>query len=66
VTLYATGALEGTATPGWKCADADWTCEGGETIGIDAYAAALGAPVQKSPFEDHQPYLDAPELSDWN
>jgi hypothetical protein len=62
VTLYATGALEKTATPGWKCASADWTCEGGETIGIDAYAAKLGVPVQKSPFSDHQPFLDAPEL----
>ena len=65
VTLYATGALQGTATPGWKCADADWTCEGGTTIGIDAYAAALGAPVEQSRFQTHQPYLDAPELSAW-
>ena len=65
VTLYATGALEETAPAGWQCADADWTCEGGETIGIDAYASALGAPRQQSPFTDHQPYTDAPELSAW-
>jgi len=65
VTLYATGALEKTAPPGWKCASADWTCEGGETIGIDAYAAKLGAPRQQSPHTDHQPYLDAPETTQW-
>lgn len=65
VTLYSTGALEATATPGWQCADSDWTCQGGETIGIDAYAAALGAEARPSPFTDHQWYLDAPELSAW-
>jgi hypothetical protein len=65
LTLYSTGALDGMARPGWKCAEGDWTCEGGETIGIAAYAAALGVPVQRSPFEDHEPYLDAPEASAW-
>jgi hypothetical protein len=65
VTLYSTGALDAQAAAGWQCAQSDWTCEGGETIGITAYAAALGAPVQRSPFQDHQPYQDAPELSDW-
>jgi hypothetical protein len=65
LTLYSTGALDGMATPGWKCAQGDWTCEGAETIGITAYAAALGVPVQPSPFEDHEPYLDAPEASVW-
>ena len=63
VTLYWTGALDATATPGWDCAEVDWTCEGGETIGIAAYAAALGAPIEPSAFTDHQPYLDAPELT---
>ncbi|MET0580009.1 MAG: hypothetical protein ABW122_15240, partial [Ilumatobacteraceae bacterium] len=48
VTLYATGELEQTAPAGWSCAEADWTCEGGETIGIDAWADALGVPRQQS------------------
>jgi hypothetical protein len=65
VTLYATGALEGTAVPGWSCAEADWTCEGGETIGIDAYAEALGTEARKSPFTEHEWYVDAPEVSAW-
>jgi hypothetical protein len=65
VALYWTGALEAQAQPGWDCAEADWTCEGGVTIGIDAYADALGTAVLASPFTDHQWYLDAPELSSW-
>lgn len=65
VTLYSTGALEETATPGWSCDEGDWTCQGGRTIGIDAYAAALGVPPTASPFTDHQWFLDAPELDDW-
>ncbi len=63
VTLYWTGALDATAAPGWDCSEADWTCEGGETIGIDAYAGALGTPVEPSPHTDHQPYQDAPALT---
>ncbi len=65
MTLYSTGALEATATPGWSCADGDWTCEGGETIGIEAYAAALGTEALQSPFTDHQWYVDAPETAAW-
>ena len=65
VTLYWTGALDATAQPGWECAEADWTCEGGTTIGIDAYASALATDVLDSPHDDHQWYLDAPELSQW-
>ena len=65
VTLYWTGALEAQAQPGWDCTEADWTCEGGSTIGIDAYAEALGVQAQPSPFEEHQWFLEAPELSDW-
>jgi hypothetical protein len=61
VTLYATGALEKTAPPGWNCSEADWTCAGGTTIGIAAYAQALGTPRQQSPHSDHQSYVDAPE-----
>jgi hypothetical protein len=65
VTLYATGALEKTAPPGWRCAQGDWTCEGGETLGIEAWSEALGVPRQQSPHTDHQPYADPPELSAW-
>jgi hypothetical protein len=65
VTLYWTGALEAQAQPGWDCAEADWTCESGRTIGIEAYAEALGTQTQASPFEEHQWFLEAPELSDW-
>jgi hypothetical protein len=65
VTLFATGALEAEAPPGWSCSKGDWTCEGGEVIGIDAWSRALGVPRQQSPHTDHQPFIDAPERSDW-
>jgi pimeloyl-ACP methyl ester carboxylesterase len=65
VTLYWTGGLEAEAQPGWDCGEADWTCDGGRTIGIEAYAAALGTEVTPSPFDDHQWYTDAPELTTW-
>lgn len=65
VTLYATGALEPPAVPGWHCSDADWTCQGGETLGIAAWSQALGVPRQQSTHTDHQPDRDAPELSEW-
>jgi hypothetical protein len=65
VTLYWTGALKATAQPGWDCAEGDWTCEGGTTIGIDAFTEALGTEVRDSPFDDHQWYVDAPETMAW-
>jgi hypothetical protein len=65
VTLYATGALEETAPAGTDCGDIDWTCAGGSTIGIDAYAAALGVERRQSPHADHQPFGDAPEVTAW-
>jgi len=65
VTLYWTGGLDAQAQPGWDCAEADWTCEGGHTIGIDAYAEALDTLLKPSPFDQHQSFLEAPELSDW-
>jgi pimeloyl-ACP methyl ester carboxylesterase len=65
MTLYWTGALAATAQPGWNCAEQDWTCLGGSTVGIDAYAANLGTPVLKSPHDSHQPYTDAPQLNAW-
>lgn len=62
ITLYWTGALAGQSYAGWRCADADWTCDGGTTIGIAAYTTALGAAVKASPMGGHSPYLDPPEL----
>jgi hypothetical protein len=61
VTLYWTGALAGSG-PGWDCGSADWTCDGGSTIGIAAYTAALGTPAKASPNSGHSPYADPPEL----
>lgn len=63
ITLYWTGALEGQAQPGWNCATADWTCEGGSTIGIAAYAAALATTATASPMGGHTPYANPPELT---
>lgn len=65
LTLYWTGGLADQATPGWECAEADWTCEGGETIGIDAFAANLQVEPLDSPMDGHTWYWDAPELSAW-
>ena len=65
VALYFTGALEGQAQPGWDCGAADWTCEGGSTVGIRAYAAELGVAVQASPNREHAPFLAAPEPAAW-
>jgi hypothetical protein len=65
VSLVWTGGLAGTATPGWNCSDGGWICDGGETVGIDAYAAALGTTVTPSPFSDHQFWSDNPALSAW-
>ena len=65
LSLYWTGALEETAAPGWDCSEGDWTCEGGVTIGIDAYAQALDVEVQPSEFDTHEWFWEAPELSDW-
>ena len=63
ITLYWTGALEGQAQPGWSCAAADWTCEGGSTIGIASYAAALATTATASPMGGHTPYANPPELA---
>ncbi len=65
IALYWTGALEGQAVAGWSCASADWTCEGGSTVGIAAYAKALGTPAQPSPNHQHAAYLAAPEQWSW-
>ncbi len=62
IALYWTGALDADSAPGTDCADNGYTCQGGEIIGIDAMAANLGVPVQDSPFDEHNWYLDAPEI----
>jgi pimeloyl-ACP methyl ester carboxylesterase len=63
LTLYWTGGLADTATPGWDCDDADWTCLGGVTVGIEAFAAGLGVPITPSVHDEHTPYGEAPELA---
>jgi hypothetical protein len=65
VTLYWTGGLVPPAVAGWDCEEEDWTCEGGKTIGIDAYADALDVTAKQSAFTDHQWYQKAPELAEW-
>lgn len=65
VVLYWTGALEGIAQPGWNCAEQDWTCEGGSTIGIGSYEVALGVTRTQSPNRSHMPYDNAPQLIAW-
>lgn len=62
--LYWTGGLS-NAVAGWSCASADWTCEGGETVGIAATAAHLGLPVTPSVNTTHAPYANPPELARW-
>lgn len=63
--LYWTRALESVAPAGADCSAIDWTCEGGTSIGIDAYAAWLGIEPQPSIFTDHQPYWVVPEIEEW-
>lgn len=63
--LYWTGALEASSRPGTRCDAIDWTCEGGETVGIEAYSSELGVEWKPSPERDHIWFQDAPELSDW-
>jgi pimeloyl-ACP methyl ester carboxylesterase len=65
VKLYWTGALEPPDVAGWACDSGDWTCQGSTTIGIAAYASALRTSATRSPFSDHQPYNNAPELAAW-
>lgn len=60
--LYATGSLA-HAIDGWNCVTGGWTCEGGNTIGITRYAAALQTPRVQSPNTTHTPYSNAPELT---
>lgn len=61
--LYWTGGLANQAPAGTDCGRIDWTCDGGSSVGIDAYAQRLGAPVTPSPFNSHQWHWNAPEVT---
>lgn len=65
VALYWTGAQDPISQPGFDCAEIDGTCEGGVTVGIEAYAAAIGVGIQLSRFTEHEWYREAPELTAW-
>ncbi len=62
--LYWTGALQ-QPVPGWRCAERDWTCEGDQTIGIAAYARALGTVAVPSIHRTHRPQESPPEYGLW-
>jgi hypothetical protein len=64
VKLYWTTGLS-NAVDGWSCKEADWTCEGGTTIGIEKYAAALGVPATPSVNQKHEVYPTPPEYAEW-
>lgn len=59
-TLYWTYAL-GQAEAGFRCADGDWTCEGGSTVGVQRFAQNLGVPITKSVHASHAPYEAPPD-----
>lgn len=61
--LYWTGGID--QPDGWNCAEGDWTCDGGRTIGIARYEAALGTPRKASIHTEHRAYDDPPELTSW-
>lgn len=61
--LYWTGGL--TPADGWNCAEGDWTCEGGQTVGIDKYQANLSTTRVQSIHTQHAPYDSPPEYADW-
>lgn len=65
VVLLWTSALAPMSGPGADCAELDWTCQGGRTIGIDAYADALGTPIEPSRRAEHEWSLDSPALLQW-
>ena len=65
LSLVWTGGLADTAKPGWQCSDGGWICEGGTTIGIDAYAAALGVAVTPSALTKHEFWSENPALAAW-
>jgi hypothetical protein len=62
--MFWTGGLD-YAPPGFDCVAGGWTCEGGNLVGRDVYAARLGVAVQPSIHGSHQPYLWPPEITGW-
>ena len=64
VTLYWTGRARRASAARVGLQRGRLDCDGGTTIGIDAYAAALGTEVQSSPFDDHRG-TPSPELTAW-
>ena len=64
VAVYWTGALT-AAAPGTSCASIGYVCFGDEVVGIDAYAASVGAEVQASPNTEHVWFREAPETTAW-
>jgi hypothetical protein len=64
LTLYWTGGLA-SAHAGWPCKEGDWTCEGGQTLGVEAYARLLGAAVTPSAERTHEEYASPPEHTRW-
>ena len=65
VALFWTGGLAGTAQPGWDCSEDGWICEGGTTVGIDAYASALGTAAVQSARTKHEFWSENPALTAW-
>ena len=64
--LIASGRfLLAQATAGWDCKPADWTCEGGSTIGISKYSMNMGVPITQSTHTSHEEYVDPPEETSW-
>jgi hypothetical protein len=61
VVLYWTGEID--VADGWQCGD--WTCEGGSTIGIAKYQAAIGVVRKPSIYTTHRQYGDPPEFHSW-
>lgn len=66
VTLYWTGGLDSSSRAGADCKAIDWTCDGGLLVGLEAFAAELRVTAQPSVHDEHEWYVDAPELSDWD
>jgi pimeloyl-ACP methyl ester carboxylesterase len=64
VQLYWTGGLA-MGTDGWACATQDWTCEGGQTIGIERYSRELNTGAARSIHTSHQEYVSPPEVPAW-
>ena len=65
MTLYATGALEAQAPPAVAVLGGRLDLRRAASHRHRRLVPALGVPRQQSPHTDHQPYTDAPELSDW-